>query len=143
MKLLNIPLVGELMLGALNLFGGRTLMESMLADFYQPTQEMRDHFTGRYSEQMKYRGFKRSLLSSLRTGMLDEDLQLFKRLGELNKPNLLIWGKEDPTVPVRYNETFRKLVPNTEFHLIEQAGHIPHYEKPETINPILIEFLNR
>jgi pimeloyl-ACP methyl ester carboxylesterase len=142
-KLLNIPLIGEVMLGVLNLFGGRTLIESMLADFYQPTQEVKDHFIGRYSEQMKYQGFKRSLLSSLRAGMLDEDLQLFERLGQLNKPNLLIWGKEDPTVPVRHNETFRKLVPNTEFHLIELAGHIPHYEKPGTINPILIEFLNR
>jgi pimeloyl-ACP methyl ester carboxylesterase len=142
-KLLNVPLIGEFLLGGLNLFGRGTLLESMQADFYKPTEEMKRDFIGRYSVQMQYRGFKRSLLSSLRAGMLDEDLQLFKRLGELNKPNLLIWGKEDPTVPVRYNETFRALVPNTEFHLIERTGHIPHYEKPETINPILIEFLNR
>jgi pimeloyl-ACP methyl ester carboxylesterase len=32
-------------------------------------------------------------------------------------------------------------MPNVQFHAIEQAGHIPHYEKPAQVNPILLEFL--
>jgi pimeloyl-ACP methyl ester carboxylesterase len=28
-------------------------------------------------------------------------------------------------------------------HVIEDAGHIPHYEKPEEVNPILVEFFKR
>ncbi len=142
-KLLNVPLIGEFLLGGLNLFGRSTLLESMQADFYKPTEEMKRDFIGRYSVQMQYRGFKRALLSSLRAGMLDEDLQLFRRVGELRKPTVLIWGEHDPTVPVRYAQTFQNLVPETEYHLIDGTGHIPHYEKPEQVSRVLVDFLKR
>jgi pimeloyl-ACP methyl ester carboxylesterase len=36
-----------------------------------------------------------------------------------------------------------KAIPHAEFHAIENCGHIPHYEKPEIINPILLEFLSK
>jgi pimeloyl-ACP methyl ester carboxylesterase len=32
-------------------------------------------------------------------------------------------------------------MPNVQFHAIPNTGHIPHYEKPEEVNPILLEFL--
>jgi pimeloyl-ACP methyl ester carboxylesterase len=114
----------------------------MLNDFYEPTEEVREYFVPRYLEQMKYQGFKRSLLSTLRARMLEEDITLFRRLGELQKQVLLIWGKTDPTVPFRYSEMFKKLVPQTEFHAIDKAGHIPHFERPEVVNPLLVRFLS-
>ena len=142
-KLLNVPVLGEIMLGLLGLLGTKTLLETMLNDFYSPTQEAKDYFIPRYQEQMIYHGFKRAILSSLRTGMLDEDLQLFRRLGESGKPILLIWGKEDKTVPFRHSGTFVKLVPQAEFHPIDQAKHIPQFERPEIVNKVLIDFLSR
>lgn len=140
-KLLNIPILGEILLGLLGLLGAKTLLETMLNDFYNPTQEARDYFVPRYQEQMKYYGFKRAILSSLREGMLDEDLQLFRRLGESGKPILLIWGKEDQTVPFKNSDAFLKLVPHTQFHPVDQAKHIPQFERPNLVNPLLIDFL--
>jgi pimeloyl-ACP methyl ester carboxylesterase len=34
-----------------------------------------------------------------------------------------------------------KLVPQADFHPIDQAKHIPHFECPEIVNPLLIDFL--
>jgi pimeloyl-ACP methyl ester carboxylesterase len=140
-KLLNVPILGEIMLGLLGLLGTRTLLETMLNDFYSPTQEAKDSFIPRYQEQMRYYGFKRAILSSLRHGMLDEDLLLFRRLGESSKPVMLVWGREDRTVPFKHSAKFIELVPQTEFHAIDRACHIPHFEKPREINPLLIQFL--
>lgn len=142
-KAVFLPLVGEVLLGMLGRMGRKPLLESMLADFYQPTPEATASFSQRYFEQMKYRGFKRALLSSLRSGMLDEDLLLYQRLGEGGKPVQLIWGELDETVPFRHAQTFVNLVPQTEFHPIAQARHIPHFDRPELVNPLLIEFLAR
>ncbi len=142
-KLLNVPIAGEILLGLLGLLGTKTLLETMLNDFYSPTQEARDYFIPRYREQMEYHGFKRAILSSLRVGMLEEDLQLFRRLGTSGNQVMLIWGKGDRTVPFKHNETFRRLVPQTEFHAVDEAGHIPQFEKPEVVNPLLIRFLTR
>lgn len=140
-KLLYVPLLGEVILGLLGRFGVETLLDTMLKDFYAPTREARDYFVPRYLEQMRFHGFKRAILSSLRNGMLAEDLDLYRRLGDSHKPVALIWGKEDRTVPFHHSDTFRRLVPYTQFHPIEHAGHIPHFERPQEVNPILIEFL--
>ena len=56
-------------------------------------------------------------------------------------PTLLLWGKDDRTVPFEHNADIRAAIPQAEFHAIEHCGHIPHYEKPDEVNPILMEFL--
>lgn len=140
-KLLYVRGVGELIFEGLDRFGAGTILQSMFKDFYQPRQETLDAFAERYLEQMQYPGFKRAILSSLRMGMLDQDLALFRRVGETQKPVLLIWGEKDVTVPFRYNETFRKLIPQTEFQAIPNSGHISHFEQSEVVNQLLIQFL--
>jgi pimeloyl-ACP methyl ester carboxylesterase len=32
-------------------------------------------------------------------------------------------------------------IPHTQFHIIENCSHIPHYEKPDEVNPILLKFI--
>lgn len=142
-RALKLPLLGEVLLGLLGRFGVGTLLDSMLSDFYYPTQDAIDYFVPRYLEQMKYHGFKRAILSTLRAGLLDEDLTLYRRLGNLERDVLLVWGKEDRTIPFRHSETFRKLVPQVEFHAIDQARHIPQFERPDHVNQLLIDFLKR
>ncbi len=142
-KLLYVRGLGELLFKGLDLFGSGTILTSMFKDFYNPSQQTLDAFSERYLEQMKFPGFKGAILSSLRTGMLDEDLNLFRRVGETGKPVLLIWGEQDRTVPFHYNEIFRKLVPQAEFHAIPNTGHISHFEASDKVNPLLIDFLNR
>lgn len=140
-EVLNVPILGEVVLGALDRFGSGTMLDSMLGDFYQPSADTVASFKSRYLEQMRYHGFKRAILSSLRAGMLNEDLTLFERLGRTGLPVMLIWGEGDQTVPYLHNETFRRLVPQAVFHSIPNARHIPHFERPEVVNPLLIDFL--
>jgi len=61
-------------------------------------------------------------------------------MGKLQKPTLLFWGREDATVPFEYSADILAAIPHAEFHAIEQCGHIPHYEKPGIVNPILKKF---
>jgi pimeloyl-ACP methyl ester carboxylesterase len=54
----------------------------------------------------------------------------------------IVLGRNDETVPFEQSEDLRKVMPNAEFHATENCGHIPHYEKPDEFNPILLKFLN-
>jgi len=56
-------------------------------------------------------------------------------------PTLLFWGQNDKTVPFAHYKHIRAAIPQVEFHAFDQCGHIPHYEKPEEANPLLLEFL--
>jgi pimeloyl-ACP methyl ester carboxylesterase len=59
----------------------------------------------------------------------------------MDKRVMLLWGRNDMTVPFEHSLDLRAALPNVEFHAIDDCGHIPHYEKPAEVNPILLKFL--
>jgi pimeloyl-ACP methyl ester carboxylesterase len=65
-----------------------------------------------------------------------------ERLGEVKRPTLLVWGRNDNLVPVRDADEFERLIPNARKIIFEDTGHVPMIERPETFNDVLVEFLN-
>jgi pimeloyl-ACP methyl ester carboxylesterase len=117
------------------------LPKSQWADFVHP--ERYPHYLDPYLDQMRYRGFRRAILETLRNYLTSDVTGEFPRLGKSGKPVLLIWGRSDQDVPIELSADVRKAVPQAEFHPIDDAAHIPHFEHPEVVNPIVIEFLRR
>jgi len=132
----KMPFVAEAVLGWV---GSEGLIKGIAKDIFDPA--LVEHFQAQYSIQMKYKGFKRSLLSTIRNGMLEPFVKTYEQVGKMEVPALLFWGRNDRTVPFEYNENLRAVMPNLKFHTIEDCGHIPHYEKPGIVNPILLGFL--
>jgi len=56
---------------------------------------------------------------------------------------LLFWGQNDTTVPYEHSSLLQTVIPDIQFHAIENCGHTPHYEKPSEVNPILLDFLRK
>ncbi len=73
--------------------------------------------------------------------MLGSFIETYERINRLDLPVLLIWGRYDTTVPFYQHNLLCEAMPKAEFHAIENCGHIPHYEKPGIVNPILLQFL--
>lgn len=122
------------------LFGKQVLLTSIANDFYEP-QNLKP-FLARYGVQMQYRGFKRAILSTLRNRMLGDFSKTYRQIGtQPERPVLLIWGREDKTVPYENSQEVVASIPHAAFHTIENSGHIPHYENAEEVNPILLDFL--
>lgn len=134
----KLPVFGELALG---LFGSGNMIKNIASDLFDP--KLVEYFQAQFRIQMQYKGFKRAILSSMRNNMLESFHETYERVGRLQKPTLLFWGKKDATVPFEDSKIILKALPNAEFHGIENCGHIPHYEKPEIVNPILLEFLSK
>lgn len=138
LKAMKLPGVAEAVFG---LVGSESLLKSAAKDFFDP--EMVGMFLDRYKVQMQYKGFKRAILSSVRNGMLGSFTGSYKSVGKMDKPVSIFWGRNDMTVPFEHSNDLRAMIPNAEFHVIEDCRHIPHYEKPDEFNPILLEFLKR
>jgi len=134
----KIPFVAE---AVLSLVGSEGLIQNIAKDIFDPA--LVEQFKSQYAVQMKYKGFKQAVLSTIRNGMLESFVKTYEQVGKTDKPVLLFWGRNDKTVPFEYSKTLRATLPNVEFHAIEDCGHIPHYEKPDVVNPILLEFLRR
>ncbi len=138
LEVVKMPILGELALG---LFGSANMVKNIASDLFDPKSV--EHFQEQYKIQMQYKGFKRAILSTMRSDMLESFLETYVEVGKLKKPSLLIWGKNDRTVPFENSKIILKALPHTEFLFIQNCGHIPHYEKPEVVNPILLEFLSK
>ena len=138
LEALKMPVVGELALG---LLGSVSMLKNIASDLFDPESVKR--FQIQFKVQMQYKGFKRAILSTMRNDMLESFYETYTRVGDLQKPTLLFWGMNDTTVPFEYSKTIMKAIPHAEFHAIKNCGHIPHYEKPEIVNPILLEFLSK
>lgn len=136
LKALTTPGFGELALG---LFGRGFLLKDVQSDFYDPVNVKA--FVEKYMVQMRIKGFMRALLSTMRFGMLGNFSTTYHKIGELGIPTQLFWGMNDKTVPFAYSNDLRAAIPQAEFHPIEDCGHIPHYERPEEVNPLLLGFL--
>jgi pimeloyl-ACP methyl ester carboxylesterase len=135
-SMLKVPILGE---AYLNLFGDRFLLEGMKQDLLNPV--IYPEYLTNYQPQMRMVGFKRAVLSTLRSGMLHNQGAVYQDLGHKNISILVLWGKEDQVIPLSTLDRMKVYLPNAVFRVIDQCGHVPHYELPEVINPILIEFL--
>ena len=136
LRLIKMPLIAEVILAVV---GGERFVDTNTRDFFDPG--LVQQFKSKYRVQMQYKGFLRAMLSSTRNGMLDSFLSTYKQLGKSDRPVLLFWGRDDHTVPYEHSEDLRAAMPHAEFHVLENCGHIPHYERPDEFNPILLEFL--
>jgi pimeloyl-ACP methyl ester carboxylesterase len=58
-------------------------------------------------------------------------------------PVLLLWGEEDPLVPVRVGEHLLQSMPGAELVRIENCGHLPHLEQPDVVASQIELYLNR
>ena len=138
MKLLDVPVLGEI---AMATAGKRMMISGLSQDFHAP--EQLPALARQYMEQMRYPGFLRSLLSTIRYGPIQTMADAYGRVGRHPRPVLLVWGVNDKTVPFAISGQVRAALPRAEFHAIEGAGHVPHLEQPERINRILVDFLTR
>ena len=135
-RLMALPVVGELMMP---LFGARMLASGLPGDLFWP--EGYPQYVDQFYPQLAYQGFRRSILSTLRCMPLDDHEAVYRRVGALDRPILLVWGEHDGTVPFEYHRAALQAMPQAEFHAVREAGHIPHYERPEVVGPLLVRFL--
>ena len=137
-RILKIPLLNKLIF---KYVGSKRLVSKMYDDFLYP--ERYPKFEISYKEQMEYRGFLRAILSTMLKLDMESAQATYERIGKTDIPVLLIWGEQDQTIPYHVHEQVCNTIPKIEFHTIQNAKHLPHYEQSEQVNDIILEFLKR
>lgn len=62
-------------------------------------------------------------------------------LPQLTIPILLVWGQQDVMIPPKLGPLFARCNPRIQLVELAHAGHCPHDECPDRLNPILIDWL--
>lgn len=84
---------------------------------------------------------RRSLLRAARAIDPLAGEQTSSRLPGLTVPSLLIWGEEDPVVPLKYGVRLARELPGARLVRLPGVGHLPPEESPGESLSALFEFL--
>lgn len=72
-----------------------------------------------------------------------DELVPMEALRRVACPTLLLVGSEDPIVPVGVMREVQELVRGSELAVVDQAGHSAYFEKPQEVNRVVLNFLER
>ncbi|MBW4544936.1 MAG: alpha/beta fold hydrolase [Symplocastrum torsivum CPER-KK1] len=67
-------------------------------------------------------------------------------LPKVQHPLLVVWGEDDPWTPISGAAIYqqqRETGPDVEFVAIANAGHCPHDEKPDAVNRLITDWLDK
>jgi pimeloyl-ACP methyl ester carboxylesterase len=137
-RVVHLPVVGDYLTYAF----GNPIMLRGFKNYFSKLDKL-SAFSEKYRQQTQYTGFKRAILSTLRNFNLDNQKTAYETVGKQGRQVMLIWGREDKIIPFSNNEMIRAVIRDVDFHAIDAAGHLPHYEVPEKVNPLMVEFVKR
>jgi pimeloyl-ACP methyl ester carboxylesterase len=107
-------------------------------DFKDPRQA--EGLRDQYLAAARYAGFSGALLSTLRD-MTGDPMLEYRALGRLDKPVLVIWGEDDQTSLYAYAPQVVAAIPQARLRAIPAQRHAVYYERPDLVNPLIVEFL--
>ena len=141
-RLCTVPVLGK-QLTKPSLKGSEQLQRSFVFDQALVTPEL---------VQLKYElscqpGMQDAMLATLRANANLRGVKptvvsdLADNLSRITAPTLVIWGREDHTIPVAQAEVARKGIPNVEVHIFDKCAHAPMIENPAAFNELVLRFL--
>lgn len=92
-------------------------------------------------QQLRFRGKRRAMLANVRGDALRNATDCYLGVKSQGIPVMLTWGTLDQKLPGTSMRRLCDLQPSIEYHELEGAGHLAHYEFSERVNPLLVRFL--
>lgn len=97
-----------------------------------------DSYANVILERLSIPGAKAAFVSALNES--SRAPRFTKYIANTDLTVLVIWGKEDKIIPVRYAKPFIN-IPNCRLLIIERCGHRPHVERPKLFNSAVYDFV--
>ena len=101
-----------------------------------------DKFLPLFQEQLKFRGFNESLLSTVRNFNLFDVRSMYESLSQKNISILTLWGKKDGVVPFSGSEEFERIFSEGKLVSLEEGTHDITYRQPTIVSEEIISFIN-
>lgn len=92
-----------------------------------------------FVERMKLPNAKMAFMSTI-LGLKNAEI-ITEKLKSINIPTLIIWGSEDPVIPIQHADGFVSTIKDCRFFRMDGCGHTPYVQKPKEFSEIVINFL--
>jgi pimeloyl-ACP methyl ester carboxylesterase len=134
-RLLALPAIGELAMAAA---GPRILAKGQRSDF--TNEAAFEEFLPSYLPPFEFPGICRAVLRTVRSIPSWPLAETYESFGRLGLPTLVLWGRQDAVLPLAQGEAILASVPSARLRVVEDAGHVPQWEKPYETSRSIADF---
>jgi pimeloyl-ACP methyl ester carboxylesterase len=120
---------------------GRSLTVRVLSEMVYDSDLLTAAVVARSTRNRKQSGMMRPLLD-LATHLPEWETGYAARLDQMPHRTLIIWGAQDKVFPPQVGRDLAAAIPNATLQLIPEAGHLPMWERPDLVNPLLQKFFS-
>lgn len=139
-KMLDMPFVSHI--------GVRMLPPSVQARIalriaYLDNSKIDDDEVERYAAPLRTAAGKHAIIHSARQIVPEDIAEISESYKSITMPTLIAWCDYDRIVPLKVGIKLRRTLPNSTLKIIEDCGHMPQEEQPETTLRLIETFLDR
>lgn len=122
-------------------FTEERLIAYLQANYYEPIELTPEiiQYTNRWTQ---IEGWEAGLLAFARTFITDASAIAPEMTADITQPTLIVWGRDDILVPLRVGELLAETIPNNEFVVLDQAGHLVWDDAPAAFTDAVLQFLH-
>ena len=102
-------------------------------------EEVPEEIINSFIDRMKLPNAKLAFMSTI-LGLKNSKL-VSSKLESIITPTLIIWGVDDPVIPIENSEIFLSKIQGCQLFKMERCGHTPYVQDPHTFSAKVLEFL--
>jgi 2-hydroxymuconate-semialdehyde hydrolase len=145
LRMLAVPGLGRPLLGRIDPRAARRIERSLFVDRALVTDERialalkiakQPDFAAVYLEAARALGGFRGIAPRWRS-------ELLRRVAELPRPTLIVWGERDLILPSAHLAAARAALPHARSHMFAGTGHMPQLERPDEFAALVRPLLSQ
>ena len=124
------------------------ILVALEEDFETAVERLNQYFWGATPDDAIIAANRRSMLACVPQVMLDDfiacnQFDLREKLPQISLPTLVISSENDQMTPPKFGQYLADTLPNAEFAILEQVGHMMMLEAPEAVGQLVQNFLTK
>lgn len=136
--LARLPILPSL---GLRLVPSRFLMSRVLREITHADVGITREQVEGYAAPLDRPGTRYAILQAARQVLPGGVEEVVRQYPRLHRPVLLLWGREDPVVPVSVGQRLLQELPSARLVILDHCGHLPQEERVQEGLQALLEFL--
>jgi len=120
---------------------GRWTVDAALKTVYFDPKKVTRAIVDEYSRPWNKAGYVAVLASLGRDFFSPVFRDMSKRYGFVTTPILIVWGEKDRWLSPKDGRNLHEVIRSSKLVTIPNCGHLPHQERPELANQLMLDFL--